>query len=401
MNEAANPPDGRPFGLGHLAYALSATRFRVRVMRQDFPQLAGDIETAAELRELYRAAEARAARLRLLSLSGRELVQAEPGSMDSILRKSAERLALFLGSRSGSFTRDPKSSGFPITIPGKGNLGHAAVVVAGFRSLDDIIDKEDRDACQTLLGMMGSAIDRADREDAVESLLETLKDREIRLEQLVSRIFSAQEDERRRVAHDLHDGVAQSATALVRMLERSADLAHRADDADASARTIEVARGLVKELRRVIAGLRPTILDDLGLIAALHALADALEQDGYSVSRRIDDDFRRLPGYAETALYRVAQEAVSNIRKHAGGPCPVMIEAESGSDPYGPSLRITDYGHGPQNAGSGLAATRDGYQVGIEGMKERLAVIGGSFDWRVGEHGGVIVEARLPGAGQR
>lgn len=393
---AANPPNGRPSGLGHPAYAVSVFGSRMRAMRQDIPHLAGDIETIAELRELYRAAEARAARLRLLSTSGRELLQAEADSIGPILKKTADRLALFLGSRSASLMRDKDTPGFPIVLPGRGAAVHATLLVAGFSSIDDIRDPEDRETCQTLLDMMGAAIDRADREGALASLLSDLQDRERRLEELVGRIFSAQEDERRRVAYELHDGVAQSATALVRMLERLGDRSNAGSDGDSSVRAIGIARGLVKELRGVIAGLRPTVLDDLGFIAALHALGDALEEDGYNVSREIDDDFGRLPGYVETALYRVAQEAVSNIRKHAGGPCDVLMEANSGARHTGPILRITDHGCGSARDRPDRGTVNEGYQIGIAGMTERMAVIGGSLDWTVGSHGGVIVEAGLP-----
>ena len=126
-------------------------------MQQDIPHLTGDIETIAELRELYRAAETRAARLRLLSTSGRELLQAEADSIDPILKKSADRLAQFLGSRSANMTRDNATPGFPIILPGCGVAVHSTLLVAGFSSLADIDDPEDREACQTLLDMMGAA----------------------------------------------------------------------------------------------------------------------------------------------------------------------------------------------------------------------------------------------------
>ena len=366
-------------------------------MQQDIPHLTGDIETIAELRELYRAAEARAARLRLLSTSGRELLQAEADSIDPILKKSADRLAQFLGSRSANMTRDNATPGFPIILPGCDVAVHSTLLVAGFSSLADIGDPEDREACQTLLDMMGAAIDRAEREGALARLLTALKDRELRLERLVDRVFSAQEDERRRVAYELHDGVAQSATALVRVLERGGDRTNADSEVGGPARAIEIARGLVAELRGVIGGLRPTVLDDLGFIAALHALGDALEQDGYRVSRGVDEDFGRLPSYVETALYRVAQEAISNIRKHAGGPCDVLIEARSGIGYAGPLLRITDHGRGAACDRPESGAVSEGHQIGIAGMTERMTIIGGSLDWRAGTHGGVTVEARLPG----
>ncbi|MEO1221239.1 MAG: ATP-binding protein, partial [Pseudomonadota bacterium] len=89
----------------------------------------------------------------------------------------------------------------------------------------------------------------------------------------------------------------------------------------------------------------------------------------------------------------VAQEAVANIRKHAGGPCKVSILAQFDTDPL--LLRIEDNGTGPskETRDAGLGS---GNNVGIEVMKERMAAIGGSLDWGPGERRGVIVEARFP-----
>ncbi|MBO6525469.1 histidine kinase [Erythrobacter sp.] len=365
-------------------------------MQHDLPALASDVETIAELRELYRAAEARAARLRLLSTSGRELVEAKSGQLETALKECATRLALFLGSRSGRIVRQEAGNGFRISAPGKEHLVLGTVLVEGFDTLDDIADQEDRDACRMLLDMMGNAIDRVERETKMARLLAALREREHRLEHLVGRIFSAQEEERRRVAYELHDGVAQTATALVRMLEGAGDASANGIAQGQRGELTHIARGLVRELRAVISGLRPTILDDLGFVAALNALADGMEQDGYTVERRIDADASRLPAHVETALYRVAQEAISNIRKHAGGACRVSISASVASGIARPSLRIEDRGCGPKNCEDGSPMTEEGYHVGIEGMKERMSTIGGTLDWSVAETGGVIVEAKLP-----
>lgn len=394
----ANPPDGWPTGLGRMAYALRGRTPRMSAMQQELPPLASDIQTIAELRELYRAAEARAARLRLLSTSGRELVQAEPGQLDAALQNCADRLAFFVGSRAGGIAREAGDEGFAISAPGKKHVVLARVVVEGFDRLDDVLDPEDRDACRLLLDMMGSAIDRVEREKEMSGVLAVLKDREHHLEHLVRRIFLTQEEERRRVAYELHDGVAQTATALVRMLDGAGDASTGPMEEAQRARLTGIARGLVKELRGVIAGLRPTILDDLGFVASLQALAAGLDQDGYTVTQRIDADAGRLPAHVETALFRTAQEAISNIRKHAGGVCKVFIEADLRRDVPRPFLRIADQGAGPSCPAEGAKQPESGYQIGIEGMKERMSTIGGSLEWRAGEKGGVIVEARLPGS---
>ncbi|KEO89872.1 hypothetical protein EH32_02480 [Erythrobacter litoralis] len=350
--------------------------------------LASDGETIAELRELYRAAEARAARLRLLSASGRELAEADTASLEAVIQRCAERLAWFTGSGSAFVMSADNAEGIAIRAPGPGGAVIAKLAIPGLDGLEAIPDPEDREAFRMQLEMMGSTIDRIERERERAELLRALQERERRLALLLEKVFTAQEEERRRVSHELHDGVAQTATALVRLLERAESAGLAAGPAPK-----EIARSLVAELRRVIAGLRPTLLDDLGLAAALQSLGDGLEQEGFEVRLALGDADARLGPLTETALFRVAQEAVSNIHKHAGGPCRVTIEARLGDDPV--VLRIADQGRGPSSA------TRDhgafsGHNVGIDVMRERMAALGGTVDWR-GEAGhGVSVEARLP-----
>ncbi len=364
-------------------------------MHENLPVLPSDTETIAELRELYRAAESRAARLRLLSVSGSELARADLDALDEMLKRSADRLAFFVGSRSATMGPANSGNGLAIKAPGKDGGIVATIQIDGLTSLDDIPDAEDREAVGMQLDLMGITIDRMRREREKSGLLRTLQEREKSLELLLERIFTAQEEERRRVSHELHDGVAQTATALVRLLEGEEAARGKNRDEVGSISHAEVARGLVSELRRVIAGLRPTLLDDLGLVPALQSLADALDAEGYDVTAHLDSGEDRLSPLMETALFRVAQEAVANIRKHAGGPCEVEIVARLGANSKNQLLRITDHGRGPSEE------TRSNYphtgnNVGIEVMKERMTAIGGTLDWRAGPENGVVVEARLP-----
>lgn len=364
-------------------------------MHDAHPVLPADTETIAELRELYRAAEARAARLRLLSVSGSELARADLGTLDATLQRSADRLAFFVGSRSATMGACDGEQGIAIRAPGKDGEVVATIRIDGVDTLEAIPDAEDREAVAMQLGLMGTTIDRIRREREKGTLLETLKEREKSLGMLLEKVFTAQEEERRRVSHELHDGVAQTATALVRLLEGAEASRGQERIADDRITPAEVARTLVSELRRVIAGLRPTLLDDLGLIPALRALADGLEADGYIVSALLEAGDERLSPLVETALYRVAQEAVANIYKHAGGPCTVRIEAQLGNANSNRFLRITDGGCGPSEA-MRKAASFGGNNVGIEVMKERMAAIGGTLVWRAETDRGVVVEAHLP-----
>ncbi len=354
------------------------------------PTLPTDGETIAELRELYRAAEARAARLRFLSVSGRKLAEAGPDNLDTILQACADSLAFFAGCRSASVRCADLSSGIPIHAPGADGARVATLFVEGLPSLDAIPDGEDREALRMQLEMMGSTIDRINTDKERSTLLAQLQEREKTLELLLERIFTAQEEERRRVSHELHDGVAQDATALVRLLE-SMEATKRDDPIGVS--PVKVARSLVSELRRVIAGLRPTLLDDLGFLAALNSLADGLEDEGFTVTRYLEGDDKALSTLYETALFRVAQEAITNIHKHAGGSCQVTLEARLDADPM--VLLVSDQGRGPSKAtlaSSGI----DGHNIGIDVMKERMSALGGVLEWSAGDAGGVTVKAILP-----
>jgi two-component system NarL family sensor kinase len=338
--------------------------------------LALEVQTVAELRELYRAAEARAARLRLLSTNGRQLAMAEAATIETILQGCADRLGYFLGRRGGAVLVEG-ATGVPIPAPGSDDSTLAHLVIEDLTSLCDIADTEDREAVRLQLEMIGATIDRIERE-------RELQKREAQLEFVVGRLFSAQEEERRRVSHELHDGVAQTATALARLLEGPASTTDRAKLAG-------IARDLVGELRAVIRGLRPTVLDDLGLEAGLRALAEALEGSGFQVSVAISSEVSRWPSHIETALYRVAQEALNNVRKHAGRPCNVVLELVARRCDDQPYLRISDEGQGIR-AGENPARS----QFGIDVMRERMASIGGVLEWRAPLKGGVTVLAMFP-----
>lgn len=364
-------------------------------MRHSASSTAPVLETVAELRELYRAAEARAARMRLVSSVGKSLSEARADTLNAALEDCAQKLAFFLGARSASVIFGGTGHGIAIPAPGCGTP-IAIIDISGLGSDQEIPDDEDREAFRMALELMGSAIDRARREDERQRLVDTLQERERRLEALVDRLFSAQESERIRVSQELHDGVAQTATALARLLEGAGEAAPILDPAERG-RLAGIARGLVRELRAVIGGLRPTLLDDLGLEAAVRALGDGLQDDGYRVTLRIAGDADRQPRVIETALFRVAQEAISNIRKHAGGPCAVHIElvlAENCAERF---LRICDTGQGPGDLNS--LQEKQGEHIGIAVMRERMSAIGGRLEWQAGEQGGVSVAAYLAAAG--
>lgn len=192
--------------------------------------------------------------------------------------------------------------------------------------------------------------------------------------QLLEQIILAQEDERKRVARELHDEVGQSLTALIMSLgsaeaslppELTAIRGQLAEIEDLSSRTLE-------GIRRLMADLRPTLLDDLGLVPAIRWYAEThLARAGVQPGVEVIGPRRRLSSSFETALFRVVQEAVTNIVKHAGASqATVRVEFNPGSI----ATTIEDDGRGFD-----VAERRDGSGFGLLGMQERVTLLGGSL----------------------
>lgn len=346
-------------------------------------------ETVGELRALYRAAEARAARLRLLIEAGRDLSAADNATLEAVLSQAARRAALFAGHTEGVVALDPLAGGLDLIAPGPDprKVGALQFIAHGHATAGR--DEEDANALDMLCQLMAAAIDRVHRERERDRLLDMLRDRERRLEAVVGRLFAAQEEERRRVSRELHDGVAQSAGALFRQLEAQAGAS---PSPEALQRLAQTAQGLVRELRAAIADLRPTTLDDLGLPAAIGALAEGLGQAGFEVQASVAGP-ERWPPVLETAFFRVAQEAVSNIRKHAGGPCKVRITLSGDPQRAQWRLAIRDWGQGFTSRRPTEVAAGD--HIGLEVMSERMAAIGGRLSVATPSAGGVEVTAVL------
>ena len=210
---------------------------------------------------------------------------------------------------------------------------------------------------------------------AAEAATRQIAEREQRLQDLVRQLQVAQEDERRRVAYEIHDGLAQVAASAHQHLQTFADYHAPASPAgrESLERTVELVQRTVREARRLIAGLRPTALDDFGLGTAIRLEVEVLRGEGWQISydERLSD--QRLPSTLETALFRVTQEALTNIRKHAGR-APVAVTLEKHHDTV--RLEVRDWGRGfsPQVPHE---RPRPGERVGLLSMQERVALLRG------------------------
>lgn len=222
----------------------------------------------------------------------------------------------------------------------------------------------------------------------------TMRERKLadaRLKELTQRIIDTQEEERARIARELHDGISQSMVAVRYMLDLAASKVRiGAPDAldviERGANGINVA---IKEVRRISHNLRPGLLDDLGLSAALEALTDSFaERTGITVKLKAVAFKNLILPEARTALYRVAQEALTNIERHASATdVRIAITSSSG----GVQLLIEDNGQGFAKTGK----RRFDAGLGLRNMQERMEHFGGSLDVRTSSKG-TTLKANLP-----
>jgi len=220
-------------------------------------------------------------------------------------------------------------------------------------------------------------------------LYEELREKEAMRGKLLEKVISAQEDERRRIARELHDEAGQALTALILNLEVAEQTAEHAD-AQRLRRLRGIAEDTLAELRRLIYDLRPTILDDLGLAAAVRwYVKETIEPQGLAVSMAITGSDERLPHHVETAVFRIVQEALTNILKHAQAR---RAEIELQVGPAAVRVKIMDDGRGFDL--SEVTTRRDG-GMGVMGMRERAELLGGRLQMTSGPDG-TRVEAVIP-----
>jgi signal transduction histidine kinase len=224
-----------------------------------------------------------------------------------------------------------------------------------------------------------------------------LAERERRLQELVGKILVAQEEERRRVAYEVHDGLAQVAAAAHQHLQAFAQYHPPASEEGQEdlRRVSKLVRQTVGEARRIIADLRPTALDDLGLEAAVRLQLEALRAEGWQIGYESNLDDERLPVPVETALFRVAQEALTNIVKHARTR-RASITLERLRDPREVvRLSVRDYGVG-FSPDAPAKTSGPGERVGLSGMNERVALLGGSFRVASRPGAGTLIIVEVP-----
>lgn len=249
---------------------------------------------------------------------------------------------------------------------------------------DNSLEAEDRDLLAAISSQLGVAIEK-NRLFEIESQ---------GLRTYVHTVTSALEEERARLARELHDDAAQALVALSRALD---DLSEHVADTDSTKQALDGLRSLAGEvldsIRRFSRDLRPRVLDDLGLVPALEWLAaDFYLRSGVETSFELEGDERRLPSEVELALFRITQEALRNVEKHARAT-NVVVSVVFESRRLAVSVKDDGCGF---RAPDPLVNLTGEAQLGLIGMRERAALVGASLGLESRPADGTNVTVDLP-----
>ncbi len=380
-----------------------------------------DPGSALAIRSQYRQSQSRAARLGLLLGTGHELTQLPLSAMrqralqracafmamdhglllewapDQPLRTlashgSAERLELLANlaqpQMPGPQWLESPGSALPqvLRVPLRASDGvEFGALLLGNSVALGAPDNEDIESLQLLATLLAAHLENS-------RLLEALQARERTMSELVHRLFSAQEDERKRVAYDLHDGLAQNLAGLHQRLQGFAGRCPSLPPALANElqSILDLAQGCVGEGRQLISGLRPHVLDDFGLYKAVDKEADRLRDAGLTVNWA-EHSTARLPGNTEIALFRIAQEGINNILKHAQAS---HVQLGLAVDDGHACLRVEDDGRG--FALEQPIETNGSCHLGLAAMQERAHLLDGHLSCCSQPGGGTRLLASVP-----
>jgi len=297
------------------------------------------------------------------------------GLRDAIRTKRPVLLAESEGAPGG--TRLPFAGLVPVT--GTGAPQAVAILVGASRAPFTALDE---DFLLALGQQFGAALESAD-------LDRRLKDRTAELERLSLTLIRQHEDQRHRLARELHDETAQVFSAM------TLQLGLLREETKNTGPRLDTLRSLVdtgmESIRRVADDLRPPVLDDLGLAAALHAVAADFGERS-AIATRFDalGSLPTLGDDSELALFRVLQEALANVARHADAH---TVAVELRGDAAGVSLAVIDDGRGFDPA-----ASADGGRMGLVGMQERMAAVGGRLVVDAAPGRGARLVAQVPAA---
>ena len=251
--------------------------------------------------------------------------------------------------------------------------------------------KDDMNLLHAIGDQVGVAIEQAE-------LYDRLRKERQNYQRLARHMLMAQEEERARVARELHDETSQSLTGLSLSMQALLSIAKASDFGDAAFKTklekaYNITLQLGSEISKIMKSLRPTALDSLGLGPAVHQYADnRLQAVGINVSVKHTGMEQRLPKEVEFALYRIAQGAIANIAGHSQAKNAV-ISLQHTSHEF--VMEIEDDGKG-FDASKPIQVDESGRGRGLLGMKERASLLGGTCDIQSQPGSGTKITVRVP-----
>ena len=263
-------------------------------------------------------------------------------------------------------------------------------VLAVHSDIPRVFEADEIAFIQAVGDLLAHAIQRAEAAGELQRNIETLRQTDRERRTLLSRIVSVQEEERSRIAGDIHDDSVQVMTALGMQLHAFSKRLTSEEDLVALARAEDVLRMTVQRLRHLMFDLRPPALDRVGFAAALRDYLDNMRSET-GVECRFENRLTNEPSTdAAIVLYRIAQEALNNVRKHAGaGEVRVLLEDRSG----GVFVRIEDDGRGFK--ANRILGVAHGH-LGLTSMRERAELAGGWCKVRSSGGGGTVVQFWIP-----
>ncbi len=259
------------------------------------------------------------------------------------------------------------------------------VLLIGFVKAYEWLPTE-RELLRAIAERSALAIERA-------RMIDALREREMRIAELSGHLLKAQEDERKRISRELHDETGQALMVIrlyLGMLESTLD----GQGPRAKVReTVAVVDRTIEGIRRIIGRLSPLVLQELGLVAAIRKEAkDLAKETGVKTRVAISDKVGRLAPEVEVAIYRVVQEALHNVAKHAQAKAVnITMTRESGKV----ALCVEDDGIGIVKQ----AGPKDRQSFGLAGIRERIAMLGGVARVVSSKGKGTRIEVELPGEG--
>jgi signal transduction histidine kinase len=222
-----------------------------------------------------------------------------------------------------------------------------------------------------------------------------LKESEGRLQHLASQLITAQEDERKRVARELHDSIGSFLVAIKMQIENAIlQLERGAATPDSLKKVIPTVQQTIEESRRIQMNLRPSTLDDLGVLPTLEWQCREFEErcPHIRIEKRIDLTEDQVPNSLKTVIYRISQEALNNIVKHSKANL-VILSLQKNGDAI--DLAIQDNGQGFEVEKTILKESHK-RGLGLSSMKERAELTGGSFSIESNNGGGTVIRATWP-----